>query len=253
MSHISETERKVVRLNPKENGMTPTLSIRMDVLDDFFQEPTQLLRPATMPRVLLASKSPRRRELLTEFGIEHSAAQTGVDDGLLVRGGVTPAEWVAALAYFKAAAAMRGLGDWSYTPGEMVIVGADTVVRKGRDLIGQPRDAAHAEQTIRTLRNGSHDVLTGVALIDAGTGERDMFVDVATVNVGEIHDDLIRDYVATGQWSGKAGAYNLRERINDGWPIQFTGDPTTIMGLPMQRLVSRLAEFADRCVRKSLA
>jgi len=232
--------------------MTPTLSINMDVLDENFNEPTRLVRHPVLPRVLLASTSPRRRQLLTDYGIEHVVANPGVDDGLLLRGGVSPSEWVAALAYFKAAAAMHALGDWSHAPGEYVVVGADTVVRKGDELIGQPRNAGDAERILRLLQNGSHDVLTGVAMIDAGSGRRDMFVDRAKVVVGEIGEARIASYVDSGAWKGKAGAYNLRERIEDAWPITFTGDPGTIMGLPMQSLGRRLTEFADVCARAAL-
>lgn len=268
MHQRSETERVVVRLKTEEHGTRPTASNtavikpikrqamipskNMDVVEDFFGERTELIRPVSMPRVHLASQSPRRRELLVEFGIEFEASHPGVDDGLLIRGGVSPSEWVASLAYFKAAAAMHRLGDWDYSPGELVIVGADTVVRKGRENIGQPKDHADAKRIIGLLENGSHDVLTGVALIDAGTGQRDMFVDLARVTVGEIGEQRIAEYVQSGQWHGKAGAYNLRERVSAGWPINYEGDPTSIMGLPMNRLVTRLSEFADQCAKQAM-
>jgi septum formation protein len=100
--------------------------------------------------------------------VEFEAAHPGVDDGLLIKGGVTPAGWVASLAYFKAAAAMHRLGEWGYAPGELVILGADTIVVKNGELIGQPLSAADAARSIRTLENGEHSVFTGVAFIDAG-------------------------------------------------------------------------------------
>lgn len=228
----------------------------MNVQREFYDEPTELVRPAGRPRVLLASRSPRRRQLLAEYGIDFEAAtgdtSTSVDDGLLVRGGVTPREWVAALGYFKAAAAMRNLGEWPYAAGELVIVGADTVVLKGAEIIGQPKNAVDAERILRLLQNGSHKVLTGVAFVDAGTGQRDMFVDDAIVTVGDIGHDVIRAYVDSGDWRGKAGGYNLRERLDAGWPITYLGDPTTIMGLPMRVFGTKLNDFADRCVRHSL-
>ncbi len=244
--------------------MVATMSIAMDALDESSRAPEGAARPAlALPRVHLASQSPRRRLLLAQHGIEHVASHPGVDDGCLVRGGVSPAEWVAALAYFKAAATMHRLGEWSYAPGELVIVGADTVVWKpaGRaalsasagQIIGQPNDAPDAERIIRLLENGEHEVLTGVALVDAGTGRRDMLVDRARVRVGVLGEDRIGAYIAGGQWRGKAGAYNLRERLDDGWPIEFDGDPTTIMGLPMTKLRRRLAEFADACSRLAMS
>lgn len=186
--------------------------------------------------------------MLTEHGIEHTAVVTGLDDAELIRGGVTPAEWVAALAFFKAAAAREQLAAASYSAGELIVLGADTVVRKGDQIIGQPRDAADAERIVRLLQNGAHDVLTGVAFIDAATGKRDMWVDRSKVRVGDIGDSRIGAYVAGTDWRGKAGAYNLSERLAEGWPIEFEGDPGTIMGLPMEKLAERLMKFRDACI-----
>jgi septum formation protein len=232
--------------------MVGTMSIAMDALDQILPEHT--IRPGArsasgLPRVHLASRSPRRREMLAQSGVEFDAANPGVDDGVLIRGGVTPAVWVASLAYFKAAAAMHRLGEWAYSPGEMIILGADTVVLKNGALIGQAASSADAARIIRTLENGEHSVLTGVALIDAATGRRDMLVDRARVRVGTIGAERIDQYVQSGDWKGKAGAYNLQERIDAGWPVVCEGDPGTVMGLPMRRLLARLADFADCCAR----
>lgn len=249
-SRDGASERNRGRLNPKDEGMMPMMCNPMDALEEIFEErPYEVRRaPREMPRVLLASQSPRRRKLLAENGIDHTAVMPGVDDSELVRGGVTPAEWVAALAYFKAAAARDRLHPCETIPGELVILGADTVVRKGDKVIGQPVDAADAEKIIRTLSSGEHEVLTGVAFVDAATGRRDMWVDRSTVRVGEIGDERICEYVASGDWRGKAGGYNLSERLAAAWPIEFEGDPGTIMGLPMRRLGERLLWFRDVCV-----
>jgi septum formation protein len=150
---------------------------------------------------------------------------------------------------------MRRLGEWPFAPGELMVLGADTVVWKesAREVLGQPRDAPDAERILRLLESGEHEVITGVALIDAGTGQRDIFVDRARVRVGALGEERIREYLAGGQWAGKAGAYNLRERLEAGWPIEYSGDPGTIMGLPMEKLVSRLRDFADACSRQAMS
>src|SRR5690606_20335325 len=171
----------------------------------------------------------------------HEAVEPGIDDGLLEPGPVPPHQWVAALAYLKAAAAARTLAP----DRPALVLGADTVVVKGAALIGQPADAADAERLIRLLQDGHHEVISGVALLRTDRpGWRRMFVDRAWVRVGHIGDDAIRAYIAGGNWRGKAGAYNLAERIEAGWPIQYQGDPTTIMGLPMRMLVDRLPRLA---------
>lgn len=194
--------------------------------------------------VCLASRSPRRRELLNEFGFEHLSQHPGVEDSLLEPGIVTPEQWVAALAYLKAA--MGATLEWKLGGRPALILGADTVCVKDRALIGTPVDAGDAARIIRLLSDGTHAVVTGVALIDVESGRRVSFVDRAVVHVGPLPTDEIERYVASGDWAGKAGAYNLRERITAGWPIRFEGDATTIMGLPMGVLVPRLASLGVR-------
>ena len=200
-----------------------------------------------LPRLILASRSPRRQRLLTDHGLVHEAIQPSIDDGQLCRGQASPAQWVAALAYLKAAAGADCLGP--AMRGPVLVLGADTVCLKNGELIGQARDAADADRIIRSLENGSHDVFTGVALLHIrpdGSRWREVLVDRAHVRVGPIGETRIRAYIASGDWRGKAGAYNLSERLQAGWPIQFQGDPSTIMGLPMRALIARLERIAAR-------
>jgi septum formation protein len=197
--------------------------------------------PGRLPRVHLASRSPRRRELLAGVGIEHDAAHPGLDDAQLDPGAATPEEWVAALAYLKAKSALAK-GDVTAP----VVLGADTVVVKDGHIISSPVDESDARTMLRSLRDGEHDVLTGVALVRTDTGDRELFVDKARVRVGHLSDEVIEKYLQSGGWRGKAGGYNLSERLADGWPIDYQGDPGTIMGLPVRALVPRLAGFASR-------
>lgn len=194
-------------------------------------------------RLLLASRSPRRRQLLSEHGFEHEARHPGIEDSTLERGEVTPEEWVAALAYLKAAAGLEAFGE-SAGDGRSIVLGADTACVKDGRLIGTPHDAEEARRILRDLSGGEHDVLTGVALIDPQTGDRSIFVDSARVWVGHLDDAGIDEYIRSQEWVGKAGAYNLAERLIAGWPIQYVGDPSTIMGLPMQSLKRALELMA---------
>lgn len=204
------------------------------------------------PRLFLASQSPRRRQLLAEHGFEHEAGHPGLDDGELEPGRVAPEAWVASLAYLKAAAGVESLGGRALARGGLVL-GADTTVVKDGEIIGQPKDAADAERIVRLLQDGEHEVLTGVALIDPATGERDVFVDRAAVRVGRLSEAQIVAYIASGAWRGKAGAYNLRERLEAGWPIEYDGDPTSIMGLPMRALRGRLERLGARAACGAVA
>lgn len=189
--------------------------------------------PRKLPRVHLASQSARRRELLSHHGVEHDAAHPGIDDGLLDPGKVSARQWVASLAYLKAAAGARGGATGP-------VLGADTVCVRNGELLGQPVDESDARRMIRLLEGCSHEVVTGVALVWPDSGRREIFVDEAVVHVGDIGEARIDEYLSTGQWKGKAGAYNLSERIEAGWPITYEGDPSTVMGLPMIALLRRL-------------
>ena len=113
-------------------------------------------------------------------------------------------------------------------------------VHEGR-IIGQPEDRDDAARIIRLFENAEHEVLTGVTLLPGDLTWRDVFVDRSIVRVGEIGDERIEGYLETNDWTGKAGAYNLAERLEAGWPIEFSGDPTSIMGLPMIALRQHLS------------
>lgn len=191
----------------------------------------------------LASVSPRRRLLLSDAGFAPKVCEPGIDDAQLKPPpGAPPHCWTAALAYLKARAAraLAGVDAGAST----LLLAADTVVVKQDAIIGQARDEADARRILRTLAGGRHRVITGVAIL---LGERRLlFADTADVTVGPLEDRLVEPYLASGQWRGKAGAYNLLERIEAGWPITYSGDPTTIMGLPMRRLTPILRDLLGR-------
>jgi septum formation protein len=190
--------------------------------------------------IYLASQSPRRRSLLAEAGIAFEVVEPGLDDAELEQGaGSTPEQWVGSLAYLKARATRARLG----ASARGLVIGADTmVVHRGR-LVGKPFNADDAARMIRELSNDEHSVVTGVALLDAASARRELLVDAAVVRVGAIDDSEVARYVASAQWRGKAGGYNLSERVAAGWPITWVGDPGTIMGLPMRRLLPRLGAW----------
>lgn len=194
--------------------------------------------------IILASTSPRRRQLLAEAGIDACVIEPGVDDSLLKPGRVTAAQWVMALAYLKARSAAEQT-DRMHPHAEhdisRLILAADTICVRGDEILGKPRDADHARAMLRAMRDATHTTITGVCLLwPADLAGRRLFADAARVTIGRLDDDGIDEYVASGHWRGKAGAYNLAERVDAGWPIECDGDPTTVMGLPMRRLLSIL-------------
>jgi septum formation protein len=192
------------------------------------------------PLLLLASRSPRRAALLSSFGWAFEHVASGVDDSRMeCPPGADPAAWVASLALLKArSAAVRE----ARLDRGWLVLGADTTcVARDADgterTLGTPHDAAEARAILRALLDATepHRVLTGVALVSPA-GHAAVFVDEARVRLGPVDAEAVDDYVASGGWAGKAGAYNLFERRDAGWPVRVVGDETTVVGLPMDRL-----------------
>jgi len=185
--------------------------------------------------IYLASASPRRKRLLREAGVAFEHLPAVVDDSDQIRTTQSPDQWVMELAAWKAQHAARYLCDErNITRG--TVLTADTMCVHNGETLGKPHSASHAREMLHAMRNASHETLTGVCLLDLATQRTHTFYDAARVTLGAISDDAIEAYVASDQWQGKAGGYNLIERQRAGWPIECEGDPTTVMGLPMRRL-----------------
>lgn len=132
-------------------------------------------------------------------------------------------------------------------PGDVVLSADTLIVHADGSLAGTPVDREQARNMIRKFVGVTHQVVTGVALLCVAPSPSptspECFADVADVAVGNVPDTQIDDYLDTGQWRGKAGGYNLFEREDAGWPIEVTGDRTTVVGLPMTLLAGRLAKL----------
>jgi septum formation protein len=189
-------------------------------------------RADPMP-LCLASSSPRRQRMLREAGIEHVVAEPAIDDARLPEHLSDPAGFTMSMALFKASQV-------GSSPGAAWVLGADTMAHDGRALIGKPRDAGHAREMILGWSGGAHDVWTGVALLHPQSGRRLLFADRARVQLGELDPAGLSAYLDSGAWQGKAGGYNFADRVEAGWPLSCDGDPSTVMGLPMRRLVPLL-------------
>ena len=186
-------------------------------------------------RLLLASGSPRRAQILTNLGLPFEVVASAIDDGdLTPPAGATAATWTIAMAYLKARAAIEGLPPG--TPG--IVMGADTSCELDGRIIGKPASAQEARATLRAMSGRTQRVVSGVALVDPAhpRSHRLLVADVALVTFGTLEEAALDAYIATGQWQGKAGGYNLSERIADGWPISVQGDPDTVVGLPTRKL-----------------
>ncbi|MHC5004604.1 MAG: Maf family protein [Planctomycetota bacterium] len=188
--------------------------------------------------VWLASGSARRRQLLEEAGVAFQVRRPDVDDGQLRPGGTPPRHWAVAMAYLKG----RHVAEQLRRDRERgLVIAADTICSVDGLVLGQPRTAPEAAEMIHRFRGRDHRTITGVCLIDVPSGRRRLLVDQTIVHVGPIDEAEIDRYVRSGRWQGKAGGYNLDERLAAGWPVEVTGDPTTVTGLPMRRLLPLVA------------
>jgi len=183
----------------------------------------------THPRVLLASSSPRRRELLTMVGIAHEVIPADIDETYLP--GEAPLAHAERLARRKAETIAR-------VAPEAVVIGADTIVVIDDEVLGKPRDDAHAAAMLRQLSGRTHEVFTAVAV--ARDGRVDSEVEIVSVTFRDLRDDEIQAYIATREPMDKAGAYGIQ---GFGATIvrRIDGDFFAVMGLSLVRLVTLLS------------
>jgi septum formation protein len=183
----------------------------------------------TTPPVILASQSPRRRELLTLVGIPHTIRPADIDERYLP--GEVPRAHAERLAREKAAVVARDEPD-------AVVIGSDTIVVVDGEVLGKPRDEQHAAEMLARLSGRSHVVMTAVAVMWRGVELS--AVEEVGVTFHPLDADTVLSYIATGEPMDKAGAYGIQ---GYGATIvqRVDGDYFAVMGLPLQRLV-RLME-----------
>ncbi len=186
-----------------------------------------------MKAIILASVSPRRRELLGLLGLPFTGRTVEVDE--TPRPGETPEVLVARLSATKAAAVARTLKSG-------LVVAADTVVALEGEVLGKPRDAAHAVEMLRRLRARMHSVHSGVTVVDAASGRATINLSDTAVWMRDYDDAEIETYVAGGDPLDKAGAYAIQHA--EFRPVaRIQGCFTGVVGLPLGALSDGLAHF----------
>ena len=177
--------------------------------------------------LVLASASPRRREILKLAGIPCSVRPADVDESLL--DGESPDEYVRRLAEAKARAVRQ--------PGETVL-GADTAVVIDGHILGKPSDAADASRMLRLLSGCTHDVITGVCLLGAEACQN--LSETTKVTFSELTASEIDSYVATGEPLDKAGAYGIQGAASK-FIERIDGCYFNVVGLPISRVYKLLS------------
>lgn len=197
-------------------------------------EYVRILRVSEKPLLVLASNSPRRRELLALTGWPFSVMPADVDEDL--RPAERPREYVLRLAQSKARAGAKHAGEAEF------ILAADTTVVNGKDTLGKPKDAAEAIEMLTALRGHSHQVYTGIALLRLKDGRMLTDVCVTDVPMREYSHEEIVAYVATGDPLDKAGAYAIQHPKFQ--PVEkLNGCYASVMGLPLCHLARNMQTF----------
>jgi septum formation protein len=182
---------------------------------------------------VLASASPRRRELLASAGVRFEVMPSHLPE--LSRPGETPAQLAHRLASEKAGAVARGLGP---QPRRWVL-GADTIVVIDGEVLGKPDDAGHALELLRRLAGRRHRVVTGVALVASDTLEERHAVVESFVRMRAAGDGELRAYVATGESLDKAGAY-AAQGVGRRLIEKIEGSKSNVIGLPIEETLAML-------------
>ena len=189
-----------------------------------------------VPRLVLASASPRRAALLSQIGLMFEVRPSDVmEPPLNVYLNKPASEITRELALLKARAVAQDCC-------EGVVIGADTLVSLDGELLGKPTDDADALMMLTHLSSTCHEVVTGVALIDAATGRDSVWSETTQVYFRELSKTEITAYIATGEASDKAGAYGIQGR-GAAFVRRIEGCYFNVVGLPLASLVERLSNF----------
>ena len=184
---------------------------------------------------ILASASPRRAALLREYDYEFDIVVAPLKEPERLADATTPAELAEALSYFKARAVADG-----FQRG--VVLGADTVAALGGTIFGKPTGVEDARRILQSLSGTRHEVITGVTLLDAATGKREIRHTRTGVVMKSLSEKELSDYLATGAWQGKAGAYGIQD-YGDAFVERIDGSFTNVVGLPMELVTSMLDQW----------
>ena len=182
-------------------------------------------------KIILASNSPRRRELLSNAGVEFKVIVSNfVEDE---KPELSPYEYAEYLAFSKAQSVLVGNGN-------SIVIGADTIVVKNGEILGKPRDEQHAKEMLKKLSGSEHEVVTGYAVLTSG--KKIISHDITRVIFNELSQEFIDNYVKSGSPMDKAGAYGIQD---GGLAKSIVGEYDNVVGLPTKKILKALTEIYE--------
>ncbi len=188
-------------------------------------------------KLILASRSPRRIHLLRQIGLKFDVRESAIDEN--VDGFLTPEDAVRGLALLKAASVAG-----SVRTG--LIVGADTIVYLDRKILGKPRSRAEARRMLSMLSGRTHQVYTGIALIDRPSNEVCTAIERTKVKFRTLSPREIREYVASGSPMDKAGAYGIQDDFGAVFVERIDGCFYNVVGFPLSKFYRVMQSFQRR-------
>ena len=200
-----------------------------------------------MEKIILASSSPRRRELMAQAGFAFEVLVSEADETIEAE---TPGELVEVLSERKAAAVAEEIKKQGFAEESVLLVGADTMVAIDGKKLGKPKDEKGAEEMLEELSGRTHQVYTGVTLIRLKKAENGSilqesrtFSEGTDVSFYPLTKEEIRSYIATGEPMDKAGAYGIQGKAAV-FVKEIKGDYNNVVGLPIARLYQELKNWS---------
>ena len=200
-----------------------------------------------MEKIILASSSPRRRELMAQAGFAFEVLVSEADETIETE---TPDEMVEVLSERKAAAVAEEIKKQGFAEESILLVGADTMVAIDGKKLGKPKDEKGAEEMLEELSGRTHQVYTGVTLIRLRKAENGSilqesrtFSEGTDVSFYPLTKEEIRSYIATGEPMDKAGAYGIQGKAAV-FVKEIKGDYNNVVGLPIARLYQELKNWS---------
>lgn len=202
--------------------------------------------PDAVRSLVLASRSPRRSQLLRAAGFDFLTDPADIDElEVEMQRRVNSEHWTPAdvakhLALEKARYVAR-------RHPKSIVIGADTVVAVGRQLLGKPADRADARRIMLALSGTTHEVITGVALVCVESKLEAADAETTTVTMRELSEAELVKHLDSNNWVGKAGGYGLQD--SDPFVTAISGSPSNVVGLPIERIVPMLEAVGVRPAR----
>jgi len=193
-----------------------------------------ILEVCMSKKIILASVSPRRKQLLEQIGFVFDVIPSDVDEDNLIHH--DPLKNIEALALHKAQDVVKKVQ-------EGIVIAADTQILINEEAIGKPVDRADALNMLSMMSGMTHKVITGVAILDAQTGQKETWVETTLVTFCELSLDEINTYLDSNEYEGKAGAYGIQGKAAV-FVEKIDGCYFNVVGLPLSKLMQKLRGFS---------